>query len=444
MHSISAISIQEAGAERSVQETPVERTGTNWVQMIPLLYFAQQGVWWFQNNRLNNALAGTFGSLAHSTGGNLVLDLPVFATIVLLLSSRTKEIVELCRRSRIFVALVVLAAASALWSQTPLRSFEWSICLALNTLYAFYLLRRFKPERLMALLLAFGWISLLASIAMAIFLPSYGVSYLDGRGDWQGLYFHKNFCALTTVFLLPSAFYAPAQTVMSRLLRITYVGLSCFLVYMTQSRTGMLLLASLVLFSLAIRLVRRFAPGDRPIVLLTGSFMAVSVVALVASYWREIVYSVGKDPTLTGRTEIWQAVGASIMKRPLLGYGYMGFWQGFTGESANVSLQNGWAVSSSHNGFLEIWLTLGAIGVILILLSFAKAFAEAAACLLRRSSQYIEWDICIVFLTLVTAMDEEQMMIPNNLMWILYIVAAVGLAEEKRLLHDRSAYELYP
>ena len=34
----------------------------------------------------------------------------------------------------------------------------------------------------------------------------------------------------------------------------------------------------------------------------------------------------GKDPTLTGRTDFWPDVIANIYQRPLFGWGYFGFW----------------------------------------------------------------------------------------------------------------------
>jgi hypothetical protein len=35
----------------------------------------------------------------------------------------------------------------------------------------------------------------------------------------------------------------------------------------------------------------------------------------------------------------------------------------------------------------------------------------------------------MILLTLVLSMDEEQMLVPNDLTWILYIVACIGLSE---------------
>ena len=121
---------------------------------------------------------------------------------------------------------------------------------------------------------------------------------------------------------------------------------------------------------------------------------------------------------------------ASAMKRPMLGYGYMGFWHGgIQGESFNVSVANNWAVSGAHNGFLNVWLTLGVLGIVLVLYSFMKALHDGIFCITNGGSPYFDWCLCIVLLTILHGMDETQIMAPNDLTWILYILACIGLSE---------------
>jgi len=71
----------------------------------------------------------------------------------------------------------------------------------------------------------------------------------------------------------------------------------------------------------------------------------------------------GRDPTLTGRTEIWKTVW-NLQTRPLIGAGYESFWLG-------SRLQQVWEaagqVNQAHNGYLQVYLNLGLIGVVIIL-----------------------------------------------------------------------------
>ena len=73
--------------------------------------------------------------------------------------------------------------------------------------------------------------------------------------------------------------------------------------------------------------------------------------------------AVGRDPTLTDRTAIWSIV-LSMHTNPLVGTGYESFWLG-------PRLQKVWqlfgaTINESHNGYLEVYLNLGLIGVLLL------------------------------------------------------------------------------
>ena len=69
-------------------------------------------------------------------------------------------------------------------------------------------------------------------------------------------------------------------------------------------------------------------------------------------------------PALTGRTGIWQTV-LNEPNNPLLGTGYASFWLG-------ERLQRIWALYprtpllQAHNGYIEVYLNLGMVGVALL------------------------------------------------------------------------------
>jgi exopolysaccharide production protein ExoQ len=120
------------------------------------------------------------------------------------------------------------------------------------------------------------------------------------------------------------------------------------------------------------------------------------------------------------------------MKRPLLGYGYQAFWHGLQGESANLSLAKGWIIPAAHDGFLDLWLGLGAVGVGLVIYSMLQAMRNAVICLRVGGSSAVEWYLCIVFVTLLCNIAGLTFIVPNCLAWILYVLACVGLSQEAK------------
>ncbi len=109
--------------------------------------------------------------------------------------------------------------------------------------------------------------------------------------------------------------------------------------------------------------------------------------------------------TLTGRTGIWSAVIDSIAKRPMLGYGYQAFWLGLEGESYRVILAVSWVLAQAQNGFIDVMLEMGAVGLAIVLLVFGFAFRDAVVCLLRSRDdaqlRAVEWYLAIVILTFI-------------------------------------------
>ena len=79
----------------------------------------------------------------------------------------------------------------------------------------------------------------------------------------------------------------------------------------------------------------------------------------------------GRDPTLTGRTAIWNLV-LGMTANPLFGTGFESFWLG-------SRLQTMWSIywwhpNEAHNGYIEIFLDLGWVGVALLAVLLLSGF----------------------------------------------------------------------
>jgi exopolysaccharide production protein ExoQ len=415
-------------------ETPVMQLSVSWLLMVPLVCFANLGQFWFQNAERDNLLSAEFGKLVavpHTLQDALALPL-VFSLLSVLFLSRLKGIVALFRQNKIFVAIVVWALLSLAWSQNPVRGLQEWMCLAINVVFAFYLFQRFSPYQQMRLLLWLGWVCLLGSLVFVFAFPEYGLSHVDPKPYWRGIYGGKNPCGDMTAFFLTTALFAPAPTLISKVFRAVYVGLSVILVVGSGCSTAEILIAFTVIYALSVSLVRRIRFSERPLaILLAFSFTSVFAIVVV-NYASELAYLFNKDPTISGRTSIWSSVIASALKHPILGYGLGGFWAGFNGESAQTLLANRWAFGGSHNGFLNVWVNFGIIGLGLVIFSLVLAFRNAWLCVVTRLSSYLSWCICIVFLTVILNIDESAILTINDLAWILYILAFIGLSDGVR------------
>ena len=87
-----------------------------------------------------------------------------------------------------------------------------------------------------------------------------------------------------------------------------------------------------------------------------------------------IIKALGRNSTLTGRTEIWQAL-LHWPLNPVLGTGFESFWLGERVEKLD-EVFSGLPLNEAHNGYLETYINLGLLGVfflaVMILATYLK------------------------------------------------------------------------
>lgn len=413
------------------QRRPVWNYLLAWLLLAPLLYLAVYGAFSIDHADFNNAVSGEYGTLL--AGRSKAVPMAeigvVYGIIGVVCFLHFRALVNLCAKFPSLLALPILAVASTAWSQDPLQSFLFGTLALAATIFAFYLSARLSPEEQLELFMFVGIAVLLSSIALALLVPSVGVMQLDGKGAWQGLFNHKNRCAMGMAFLLTPALFLAAPHAMRKNLKWGFIVLTLFLIGMTQSRTGWIIALLLLMFVPAIHLFTRVSGRERFLITIIFSMIAVLSAFLVVENYAAIARALGKDPTLTGRLQIWRAVMSPIFKRPLQGFGYSAFWLGTKGESINVVLATGYRnLANAENGILQLWLELGIVGVSIFLYTLFQACKNALFCLRPDAPNYVKWYAAIIFLEILALVDGGKFMFPNALDWILYVVSCLGLA----------------
>jgi exopolysaccharide production protein ExoQ len=414
-----------------------------WLLLGPILFFAGHGTFFFENGAGNNLLGGSYSTLAtvqsDAESRNQLLELSViFGFIILVMVPVWRRVTRLLRRNVVFLALMVLTVTSIVWSQFPTTTLRFSIYFIIDTLFAFYLATRFEPREQIELFQMAGWLAIILSLIVVLAMPQYGIDHREGLQAWEGIFPQKNSCAIMVTLFLAGVRFLEPTSLYGKLTRSAYALLALLLIGMSQSRTGWLLCGALMLFVFVFEMALKLSPRTRMLLLFIFLVICIPTTAFIGLNLGSILPLLGKDATFTGRTAIWTAVFQEIMKHPIVGYGFHAFWgRGLNGEATNIALSTGWVLAHSHNGFLDIWLDLGAVGLGLVLLSFLQAFKNAVICLRGKPSRYVGWFIAIVVLTLLGNLDERTLLYPNFLEWIMYIMACVGLANEAKRVNSK-------
>jgi len=132
------------------------------------------------------------------------------------------------------------------------------------------------------------------------------------------------------------------------------------------SRSATVIVATVAVVGVAVVLVlARRTTGRTRQGVLVGSILAAVVLVVVAVLARgPLLGLLGRSPDLTHRLDIWQRVGELAIERPALGWGW-GFWAPWQWPIEGLGELNEIGYLSAHNSWLDVFLQLGVIGLVL-------------------------------------------------------------------------------
>ncbi|MEM9965627.1 MAG: O-antigen ligase, partial [Asticcacaulis sp.] len=243
-------------------------------------------------------------------------------------------------------------------------------------------------------------------------------------GAWRGLWQEKNqMAAMMTLGFIA----ANASALMVPERRKFWIGVAVlifFMVVMSRSKTS-LLACMLSLGALPVLMALRRG-GVLSILFVWGATTLSLIGGTVFFLMPEVVLkALGKDPTLTGRTDIWDSLLRLSDKAPWLGYGYKAFWTPDSIPAAVVREETGWKVPSAHNGWLDLLVQLGWVGVLLFGLCLVVTFFCALFRFERVKDGYFSVLILCLFSFLI--LSESFILSQNNLVWVLFVCVMTRL-----------------
>jgi exopolysaccharide production protein ExoQ len=283
--------------------------------------------------------------------------------------------------ARVILSLGVFCLASVLWSEDvsfTIRRLGSAVCCFLC---AIGLCRQFLPSDLckMALIIS------LAYLCAGVGIELLGLGYVMGGPRYRfGGTVNPNLQATYCALIGLSAVCLHRRAIRGQWILRGMLALAVVFLILTGSRTA--------LYSFVLAVASYWWLTTMPlakILTLTGLSVVFAMSVLLYELFAGNatsqfmgLLSVGRDAetvsTMTGRVPIWTMLLPYVSERPLLGYGYQGFWGG--DRLLEMIAVVGWAPASAHNAVLETVLSLGLIGGVLHVLAIAIG--------INRSSRY--------------------------------------------------------
>lgn len=345
--------------------------------------------------------------------------LPVYAIVAGLVLLRFKTIARAWPAVLAWACIVSLAFASKYWSIDPSMTGRRVIAMVISGSFAMYLGTTYHGHCLPRLLTHCAFIMGLLSILMVFAVPSIGVHQDVNAGMWRGIWYEKNQMGMVMAAGgTAAAAWAASEDRRWKTPLLTI--LLCFLLVLAaRSKTSLLCIMLGVGMVGALWTLKRGGPA------LAVAAVWMGVVGGAAGWWlwtyesAEILAALGKDPSLTGRTGIWDALFVKIAERPWTGYGYNAFWGLDSDPALWVRYQTGWVVPSAHNGWIDLLVQLGWPGAILVGTIMTSSYVLTLLRLPTAGLREGFWGIAYLSVYVLLTFSESVLLSAQSLPWTL-------------------------
>ena len=375
------------------------------------------------------------------------LDALVWGTLLVaglvVLAGRMRQVGSLLRVNLPIILFFTYCALSILWSDYPFIAFKrWVKALGDVTMILIVLTDENRVFAVRRFLMRAGFLLIPLSVLFIKYYPDLGRSYNPWSWNpmFSGVTLGKNLlgmtcliCGLGSLWCFLAAYRSSKGKQRTRHLAAHGIILAMviWLFWMADSMTSLscFLMASAVM---VLTSLRRSIPRPAFVHLLVASVVLAAVFALFVDSGGSLVKSLGRDPTLTGRTQVWAAV-LSVAHNPILGTGFESFWLGkrlekvwdFIGEGSK-------GLQEAHNGYLEVYLNLGWMGLTFLGVIIVTGYPKIVAAF-RHSPELAGLFLAYFIVGIIYNLTEAgfRMM---DLVWISFLLAIIGSSKARASL----------
>ena len=372
---------------------------------------------------------------------------------LLILSKRKVNWSGVMRENAWLMLLIGYMLVSILWSDMQFISFKRWVRELTAVVMALVVMTEQDPRLAMQILLKRTvYILIPFSLLLIKYFPLYGVQFASWSGErmWVGVTLQKNalgrLCIISAFFLIwtlvrrwqgrdkPVGKHQTKAEVL--LLFITFWLLRGPSQYAASATAIVALTLGLATFlGLLWMKKNRIQPGAGTWVAIIACIIGLGIITPLVggSSVSAFTSMVGRDATLTGRTEIWAGLLPVAARRPILGSGYGALWTLDTIIAAT-------GVSEAHNGYLEVLLQLGLVGLFITGMFLLSCVRKAH----RTLQNDFDWGclcMCFILMTVVhniteSSIDSFTRHLMANVLFLTITAPVVALTEPQECSDD--------
>ncbi|MEN0083797.1 MAG: O-antigen ligase family protein [Leifsonia sp.] len=326
----------------------------------------------------------------------------VLAVVSAVLVVRSRPSFRWRSTPKTLVLFLALAIVSIAWSAYPGASALGVLATLATTIGGLFLGVRLGWSGLLSALgNAFRWIlglSLLFELVVAVFVrrpvlpltpaqpvPSgklpqaffWSRDLLFHGGPIQGIVGNSNLLAMIALLSLVVFGIQLADRTVRRGSAFSWLVVAALTLALTRSAT---VIAAAIVTAVVLGFAlwaRRAGPHSRTPVYVVGLAAVAAVIVLVSVFASRIPALFGKSEDLTGRLDIWKAVTGLAEQRPAFGWGWVSYWAPWVKPFDGLATRNGVEYLQAHNAWLDVWLQMGIVGLVVFILVVLTTFGRS-------------------------------------------------------------------
>ena len=400
----------------------------------PAIWLAIAWVFFGASRMMSQWLQTASGSVDQYVEGSpmdrvLLSGIEVAALVVLWL--RRRRVSQIMRENKAILLFFAYCFVSIVWSDFPLVALKrWTKALGNISMVLLVLTDRHARSAMKQFFLRTGILLILPSVLVIKYYPDYGrgyngftwtTFYCGVSTDKNGLGVICLIFGLAILWQIVEVYRDHREKRRTQLLAayLLLMAMNLWLLHMANSSTS---LGCLALGSIVMLLTTRSGKTKTVHILASVILVCGFVAYAFPETYDSLVHLLGRNPDLTGRTDIWNDV-LKVPFNPLLGTGFESFWLG----SRQEYFWNRYYFhpNQAHNGYIETFLNLGWVGVLLLGAQFVAGYNNIITAFRRKMSAASFRFPLLVVATLYN-MTEASFKVMHP-MWIAFLFAIIAV-----------------
>jgi exopolysaccharide production protein ExoQ len=367
------------------------------------------------------------------------LNLLLIATSLALFARNFRRIKSIRTGAILAIAVASFLLCSAAWSIGPAATERQGILYLYVVVGAIGIVGNLEGDDFMDLLAKVCFFAGLVSLALLVVSPAYA---FGGAGDFRGIFSQKNEAGEAMTMGALGCLHGLRTGKRKRWRSAAMLLLVITVALKSESATSCMTIFAFCGVHAGIATIQK--GGIVRIIAIAVIVLLTPFVLFTAVYPDSLLEMIGKDPTLTGRTEIWAAVIPYIYQKFWLGWGYGAFWSPDNPAAMEIGESFHWFAPQAHNGLLEILVNVGLVGLVFFLFLLARNIGLGLRCL-RTSDKALAISslLCCASIILV-GISETVLLASLEASTVVFFVTGLYCERALWLRQRRSAASRYP